>query len=880
MSQPYAPLQGLPGFGGTAAPLSGLPGFAPQSAGPQAVQQPGALPAGLRGTSLQQFDAAHPVHEAGMLETIGTQAARGLLDTVLGSGALTGAAAESIGNVTGWGGLEDFGRDLGRSSSGAAAMEAAAFLFGGGGQKGLSYAERADQAIQEQEQAWPMLSAVSRVGGGVALGLAGAGASAGVSASLRGAAAIGAYEGAAGGAVQAYERNEALRDVLVSTLAGAAVGGAAGGAVHGLTKVPGAIGKALDERTNTMRQLFGDVKTAADDVADAVREAGGREVYDATKAILKERAKIIQEITAAGDNPNVIRQAYDKATRAAGEKISQLAGDFDPATWATKTPSPVQKLLHRTPLLSKVSDDLADDVVRVQAARPSLDFDVKLPSRMLKDVDKPAAVAGLQGKVTNLLEQMPDAAPGVAGAQAVRAQALQASQVLQTANAPEAFAAAHKLVRDLSAVAKFGNVDEVTAAFARRQAQSVADELGSEVWGEAGGLYRALARADGPMAGLDAKAIREALKHADSSRVLPGMFADESEQTLAAYAARKQLGGESVDGATKQLLRDAVERADKAHAAVTFDGAPARRVLDVLSGAGRNIGESYASDILGMGVGMAVGGVPGMLVARALSPVLGELAGAAFGKVAAGTARKASGSIARKASAAVTGAVGNTTRGGLRTVGMDLYDSRIEQLTSLVASTSPESAKSREKAIAALPPELQGMASADMQSKLSQLLQDMPKPTPNIRGKAYEGLSRDDLRKASAMYEATVEPLSVFKDFAAGDIDYDKVNYAWRQYPGLKMAAQAGLGDIIEQQLSEDEKSGISDNMLSQLDNLFGFEGALQPSLDPAFSKRMDMVFQSQAEASNERPSPRSGGKLQTPATQPTFTQRLSGQRG
>lgn len=880
MTQPYAPLQGLPGFGGGApAPLQGLPGFATQPVGPQAVQQPGALPPALQGTTLQQFDAARPASDVGMLETVGTQAARGLLDAVLGSGALTGAAAESVGALGGWKGLEDFGRDLGRASSGAAAMEAASFLFGGGGQKGLSYAERTDRALAEQEQAWPMLSMVSRIGGGAALGIAGAGAgaTAGAAATLRGAALIGAYEGAAGGAVQAYERNEALRDVLVSTIAGGALGAGAGAAVHGITKLPGAIGRAVDSETSVMRQLFGDVKSAADDVADAVREAGGKEVYDATKAILKERAKVLQEIAAAGDNPNVIRQAYDKATRAAGEKVSQLAGDFDPATWATKTPSPVQKLLHRTPLLDQVSTDLADDAARIQAARPSLDFEARVPARLLKDVDRPAAVAGLQNKVLGALEQSPDAASGVVGSQAIRVQVAQAAQALETANAPEAFAAAHRLVRDLSEIAKAPGADPITASFARRQAQSIADELGSDAWGEAGAAYRALSRADSPVAQLDAKAIREALKHADSSRVLPGMFSDEAEQTLAAHEARRLLGGDGADAATRRLLREASERAEKAHAAVTFDGAPARRVLDVLSGAGRNIGESYASDILGMGVGMAVGGVPGMLVARALSPVLGEVASAAFGKSVKAASEGAGRGAARAVGRSVGAAASFGARGSARAVGMQLHNERLDQLADLVASATPESATRREKAIAGLPPELQGMAGSDMQAKLTQLMQDIPKPQPNIRGKAYEGLSRADLRKANAMYEATVEPLSVFSDFAAGNVDYDKVTYAWKQYPGLKLAAQAGLGDILEQQLSEDERGGISDTMLSQLDSLFGFEGELQPTIGRQFASRIDQIAQAQQQ---ENPPPRPGGKLQTPATQPTFTQRLSGQRG
>lgn len=870
MTNAFQPLSGLPGFGGGTAPMQGLPGFsAPPPAAPQAVQQPGALPPALGGATLEQFDAARPVSDAGMLETVGTQAARGLLDAVLGSGALVGAGAESLGTVTGWTGLKDFGRDLGRSSSGTAAMEAAAFLFGGGGKEGLSYADRVERAVEEQERAWPMLSAVSRIGGAVGLGLA---TGAGAAGSLRGAAAIGAYEGAGAGASAAYERNEALRDVVVSALAGAALGGGGGAAGYGLTKVPGAIGKAVDER-NLMTQVFGDVKTAADDVAEAVREAGGREVYDAAKAVLKERAAVLREAAAAGDNPSLIRQAYDRATHAAGERISKLAGDYDPGAWATKTPGPLQKLVHRTPILDRVSADVADDAARLGAARPSLDFDAKVPSKLLKNIDRPAAIAGLQNRVTGVIESMPDPAMGVAGAPALRQQLLDASTVLQTADAPGAFAAAHRLVRDLSDVAKTAQ-DPVTASFARRQAQAIADELGGERWGEAGKLYKTMTRSDTQLGALDAKAIREALASADASRAIPGLFAEEAEQTLQAFAAAKQLGGSYADEATRKLLKDLPGRAEKAHAAVTFDGAPARRVLEVLAGAGRNIGESYASDLLGMGVGMAVGGLPGMLVARALSPVLGNVASAAFGKGISAAGNKAGRQFARETVKRLSGGVSNA----VKATTMDAYKSRLDSLTGLVASTSPDEAQRRERVLASLPPELQGMAGTDMQAKLTQLLADMPKPEPNIRGEEFEMLSREDLRRANAMWEATVEPLSVFDDFAAGSIDYDKVQYAWKQWPGLKMAAQAGLGDIIEQQLSKEDRKGISDGILTQLDNLFGFEGALQPTLDHGFSSRIDALVAASAQQQPSRPSP--GGKLQLPGSQPSFTERLSGQRG
>jgi hypothetical protein len=449
---------------------------------------------------------------------------------------------------------------------------------------------------------------------------------------------------------------------------------------------------------------------------------------------------------------------------------------------------------------------------------------------------------------------------------------LPASERLQTANAGEAMAAGHELVRKLSAVARATDVDEVTAGYARRQAQAIADELSGDAWGGAGKAYKALARLDSPLEQLDPKALREALRHADSSRAVPGMFAEEAEAVTAAYAARKQLGGAYADDATRQLMKDATERAEMAHKAVTFDGAPAKRVLDVLSGAGRNIGESYASDLMGMGVGMAIGGVPGMLVARALSPVLGEVASAAFGKSVAAAGNKAAKSFVSEAVGKLGGAVKNSTKGAISWQ-QHTYQDSIDKLAQAVTMATPDAAQQQERAIAGLPPEIQAQAGVDMQGKLAQLLQDIPKPVPNIRGKAWETLSSSDLRKAQAMWEATLQPMSVFQDFAAGNIDYDKVRYAWKQYPGLQQAAQAGLMDILQSQLDETDREGISDGMLTQLDNLFGFDGVLQPTLEHGFSSRMSLLAQPEP----NRPPPQSSGPLKLPGSQPTYTERIAG---
>jgi len=877
MTSPYSALGGLPGFGGgSPAPLQGLPGFSTPP--PQAVSQPGGpvgLPAELQGTGAAQFDAARPASNVGIGATIATQAGRGLLDAALGSGALAGAATESIGNVTGWKGLEDFGRDLGQSSNGAAGMEAASFLFGkatDGNKRGLTYADKTTHAIEEQERAWPMLTTVSRIGGGVAFALATGGLSGATSGGMRLASTmgLGAYEGGAAGIQNAYAQNESLRDVLVAGATGSLFGAGSGGLVHGVAALPGAIGGRLAravEGDNVLSQVFGKAKTAADEIAEVVKNAGGTEIAAAAKAVLKERADVLRQVAEAGENPTLIRQAYDRATHAAGEKLSKLAGEFEPGDWATKTLSPAQKLLHRTPILDRVSEDLAGDAAKLSAARPTIDFELKVPGKLLADADKTAAIAGLQGRVTQAIEQMPDPR--------LRDVLFPISERLAKADAAESMALGHDLVQKLASVSRATDVDGVTAAFAKRQASALADELGGDAWGGAGKAYKALTRLDGPLDGVDAKTLRTALQHADASAQVPGIFAEQNAQLTAAYEARKVLGGQGADRAAKTLMSEVADRADRAHTAVTFDGAPARRVVDIISGAGRNVAESYGSDLLSkgvaMGVGAAVGGVPGMIVARALSPYLGEIASAAFGKLGSRAAARVGGAVGATSRVA-RGAIGEATKGAGIWQQYD-YQQSINKLADMVAQGSPESSDEQQRAVASLPPEVQTQASADMQQKLSQLMNDIPKPVPNVRGKAWESLSASDLRKSQAMWEATMEPLSVFGDFKRGAVDYDKVQYAWKQYPGLKTAAQAGLIDILHAQLSDEDRAGISDGMLTQLDNLFGFDGTLQPTLDPGFAQRMSAL----AAPEQNRPTPQGNGPLKMPGSKPTFTERIAG---
>lgn len=160
--------------------------------------------------------------------------------------------------------------------------------------------------------------------------------------------------------------------------------------------------------------------------------------------------------------------------------------------------------------------------------------------------------------------------------------------------------------------------------------------------------------------------------------------------------------------------------------------------------------------------------------------------------------------------------------------------------------------------------------------KLAQLRDDLPKPEETWRGAAYSSLSRSQLQEANAMWEATMQPMSVFDDFRAGAIDYTKVRYAWRQYPGLQTAVRAGINDLLHVHLTPKQRLNLPETIITQLDYLGGFGGTLQPSLSFDFAQRITAAYQAQVENQQSRPTQ---AGLQLPGSQPTFAQRIAGAR-
>src|SRR5688572_17127418 len=232
-------IPGMPGPATGAAPSVGtaIPGLLPQ-APPQpgqvspkdlATQQALAeIEAREAAPRLRAEEEARLEQKHGRIKTIGAQAARGLMDAILAPGALVGMAAEGTGELTGIDALRDFGRDLGKASSGKELFRTVTEVAADSGS-----GNRVAKALDEQERAWPTLSTVSRLAGTAAVGLVG-GATTVAPRALTGIALAGA-EGAAGGAQYAYEDDAPLRDVLSASLLGGIAGAGLAGAAAGST---------------------------------------------------------------------------------------------------------------------------------------------------------------------------------------------------------------------------------------------------------------------------------------------------------------------------------------------------------------------------------------------------------------------------------------------------------------------------------------------------------------------------------------------------------------------------------------------------------------------------------------------------------------------
>jgi hypothetical protein len=684
----------------------------------------------------------------------------------------------------------------------------------------------------------------------------------------------------------------------VSGLSGMAIGAAATGA-HKFLRETGSgriarmadrISKSLthhaDEAVDAspLQRLFGQVDDDARHVV-SVEAAGGREAQGVIADLYNARKAAQAAAEKAGANPAARHAAIREASEEVRTKLAKKTGQFNPAEWSSKAPTPLQKVFHRSQILDQVADDTVAAVSKASNLRPRIDFDLdaRKLTKLLKNADGPAAIGGLQQRLRAIAAEAPKTAEG----DVLRAGLAKAAHGLEKTDLPGTMAEGHRLVKQLLIAAEAAP-DDLTKGWAQRQARAVMNDLGSERFGQAGAMYReAVAEGSERFAALgDRTILRETLRTADMRGKLGSVVREQSELVARAADAQHKLAGVAKPKELVGELRKLEALVSQAEEAVTLDGGPIGRVFDFF----KNKMEDR--------VAAAAGGADdvGAIVSKFVRPKLEKVAKHAKGHhkhglkekvvhtahhaaehTATHTAEHKAISPVLKPYQAKRAASNVAARLLTRGEQQAQYAERMNILQQATSGGDTDAAEEGVAAIDAIAPGLGPLASAGMTEKLGTLLTDLPKPPPTHRGAPEDGLSSNDLRVANAMWEATMEPLSVFDDFDAGDVDYDKVKYAWKQYPGLHQAAQMGLMDIMHEQMDDEERAAMPDSLVTQLDNLFGMEGALAPTVSYDFAQRISQA--GQAEQEQKRPPPSGGTQLKLPGAQASFTQRLSGQQ-
>ena len=549
----------------------------------------------------------------------------------------------------------------------------------------------------------------------------------------------------------------------------------------------------------------------------SLAKAGGAEAQEVLQAIAKTKAFMSETADRAGANPTLRKGAEDAAKQVAAEQLAKKAGPFDPTAWASKPLNPLQKVLYRSQVLDAVSTDLSRVATEVASLHPAIPdaLDLRRLSKLTRDADGPEAIGSLQRLTGESAQAAPRTPTGDAGGVVLR----RLGQALDRTDPAQSIAKAHEAAawfRQAQAAAP----DELSQQFAARTEAAIRAELSQPHWGAAGVEYGKMAAP--PHAILaeaaDPAKVRELLRMGGHLGASGRAAMDQLAQAVTSAA---KLTGQRAAGLGKQM-RAVEELFDAAEKALTIDGKPIAALFEAAQGAGVHSG---AAQVVGEHT-LAEHVETGL---EKIEPLLH------------GNAPRIGASVATEI----------TSR--------EQYDKRMKVLTRTVAQ--PDSLAGH--------PMYAGIA-PQVGSSLAQLVQDMPKPQPSIHGKVFETLSQDDLRLANAMWEATTEPLSVFNDLAEGTLDPDKASYAWKQYPALQKAAQAGVIDVL-MGLPDEKRAELPDTVVTQLDTALGFNGTLQDANEPSFAQRMSALY---------IPAPakgKPGGMLDSPAAEPTFVQRIGG---
>lgn len=416
------------------------------------------------------------------------------------------------------------------------------------------------------------------------------------------------------------------------------------------------------------------------------------------------------------------------------------------------------------------------------------------------------------------------------------AEMVAALEALNTADAGKALAIGHGIARQLMREGK------------EADARALQLTLGDDLFGQAGRTYRQMtAPPSETLATLaDPKQLRESLRTLELRGQLSQQIAEEHRVALAAFEARKRLTGEAVPPEVRSEMRAIEKMWERAEENVTLDGTRLGRIVDVLDNMTEN---RVASKVPRVPEEQQVQAT----LQTALKPVEQTL-------------RRSTGrSLVAAALRSVPRAMSQKER-------IAQYEQRLDTLAQV--ATQPDT-EQQTAAIQEAPAGVRQALVTAQSQKVQNLLRDMPKPRSTIQGTAYDSLSSEEVRRGNAMWEATMEPMSVFEDFARGNVDPDKVAYAWKQYPGIQQMAQLGVLDVLQSQMTAEERSKVPGNVLTQLDYMLGFKGGLQNTVSFEFSQRITGIHE-QLQQQSATPSPPSKG-LVLPTSKPTMTQRIAG---
>lgn len=610
----------------------------------------------------------------------------------------------------------------------------------------------------------------------------------------------------------------------------AAIGGLLGGAIlhKGINALGGA---AISKLSNSFARMGQRIP---------LRVAGGKQMQEVLTELAKTKAFSAKLVESAGANPVAREQAEELARNIATNQILKRAGKLDLDAWADTRITPMQKVLYRGQLLDKVSQDVATVAERTMALHPGLPevLDPARLAKLTKDADGPAAIGLLSSKLSEVASGIPPTPTGEAAGVALRRAAID----LERADVAQAMAKGHSVANWLDEAAD-NALDEPTKDFIKNAAKAIRGEIGGENFGEAGRQYRALVDAPAALEQMANQAkLREALRGLDGHGLLPQALKEAQDQVARAYDAAAKLAGLPRPKTLGKDFEAAEHIFHAAEEALTLDGKAMHRVFETAQHAGIHEAAHPHAEANEMTVADAVDGELDNLV-----PVIRDAASAGSPKYYRPD----------KAASNLTPRLPPTLEES-----REIYKEHFDQLKNF--QTAMAGAQEGQHPIIA----------AEANEKIANLIRDIPKPPTTPLGMSSpDMLSNDDLRLARAMVEATIDPGSVIRDFAAGDLDPDKASYAWKQYPGFQRAAQAGLVDMLSNDLTPEERDMIPENLLTQLDATFGFGGALQETSDPFFAARMSEVYRTPQE---KRPPPQPNGVLKLVAAKPSFTERIA----